>query len=70
VALEHPRYVKLGMPRHRSPRAGPNGCGKSTLLRMIMGTEKPISGRIDLGSHGVTVSYYEQNQVRHRGPFA
>ncbi len=42
---------------------GPNGCGKSTLLRLIMGTEKPISGKLELGEHNVTVSYYEQNQV-------
>ena len=42
---------------------GPNGCGKSTLLRLIMGEEKPISGRVELGAHGIVVNYFQQNQV-------
>lgn len=44
--------------------AGPNGAGKSTLLRLIMGREQPISGRVELGAHGIVPNYFEQNQVR------
>ena len=43
---------------------GPNGCGKSTLLRLVMGREKPISGRVELGSHHINPNYFEQNQAR------
>lgn len=43
--------------------AGPNGCGKSTLLRLIMGQEKPISGRVQLGPHSITPAYFAQNQA-------
>ena len=42
---------------------GPNGSGKSTLLRLIMGLEKPIEGKVELGSHNVIPSYFEQNQA-------
>ena len=42
---------------------GPNGAGKSTLLRMIMGMEKPESGKIQLGKHNVIPGYFEQNQA-------
>ena len=45
---------------------GPNGAGKSTLLRLIMGREQPISGRVELGAHGIVPNYFEQNQVRCR----
>ncbi|KGG16851.1 MULTISPECIES: ABC-F family ATP-binding cassette domain-containing protein [unclassified Prochlorococcus] len=41
---------------------GPNGSGKSTLLRLIMGIEKPVDGIIEIGSHNVFPSYFEQNQ--------
>ena len=42
---------------------GPNGAGKSTLLRMMMGMEKPESGKIQLGKHNVIPGYFEQNQA-------
>ena len=44
--------------------SGPNGCGKSTLLRLVMGREKPISGRVELGPHHINPNYFEQNQAR------
>jgi ATP-binding cassette subfamily F protein 3 len=42
---------------------GPNGCGKSTLLRLIMGTEQPMEGSVQLGDHNVRPAYFEQNQA-------
>jgi len=42
---------------------GPNGCGKSTLLRLIMGTEQPTEGLVQLGDHNVRPAYFEQNQA-------
>ena len=47
---------------------GPNGCGKSTLLRLVMGREKPISGRVELGPHHINPNYFEQNQARRFAP--
>ncbi len=41
---------------------GPNGSGKSTLLKLIIGNEKPEDGLIELGTHNVLLSYFEQNQ--------
>ncbi len=49
---------------------GPNGCGKSTLLRLVMGREKPISGRVELGPHHINPNYFEQNQARGLPPRA
>src|SRR5258705_3029576 len=40
---------------------GPNGAGKSTLFRMILGREKPDSGKIDLGK---TVKLAHVDQFR------
>lgn len=40
---------------------GGNGAGKSTLFRMIMGTEKPDSGHIEMGDT-VQVAYVEQGR--------
>jgi ATP-binding cassette subfamily F protein 3 len=42
---------------------GPNGAGKSTLLRLIVGLEKPIEGKVELGKHNVIPGYFEQNQA-------
>ncbi|MBE9078701.1 ATP-binding cassette domain-containing protein [Romeria aff. gracilis LEGE 07310] len=42
---------------------GPNGAGKSTLLRLMMGLEQPSEGRVEIGSHNVIPSYFEQNQA-------
>ena len=40
---------------------GPNGAGKTTLFKMIVGTEKPNSGQIEVGST-VQLSYVDQNR--------
>jgi sulfate-transporting ATPase len=40
---------------------GPNGAGKTTLFKMIVGTEKPNSGTIEVGST-VVLSYVDQNR--------
>ena len=42
---------------------GPNGAGKSTLLRMMIGTEQPDEGEVQLGKHNVIPGYFEQNQA-------
>ena len=42
---------------------GPSGSGKSTLLRLVMGLEKPQSGRIYLGGHDI--SRLERHQIAH-----
>ena len=57
---------------------GPNGSGKSTLARLIMGIEKPISGRILLDGGDITelditqraqkgISFAFQQPVRFKG---
>ncbi len=40
---------------------GPNGVGKTTLFRMIMGSETPDSGALDVGQT-VKISYADQNR--------
>ena len=40
---------------------GPNGMGKTTLLRMIIGTEKPDAGTIEIGKNTV-FCYVDQNR--------
>jgi len=42
---------------------GPNGSGKSTLFKFIMKKTSPEIGEINLGTHNVITSYYEQNQA-------
>ncbi len=47
-----------------APNRPPNrSAGKSTLLRLIMGREKPTSGRVSLGEHNIIPNYFEQNQA-------
>ncbi|MGL4345149.1 MAG: ABC-F family ATP-binding cassette domain-containing protein [Cellulosilyticaceae bacterium] len=41
---------------------GPNGVGKTTLFRMILGTDTPNAGTIELGSR-VMVGYYDQEHM-------
>ncbi|MCS3904076.1 ATP-binding cassette ChvD family protein [Methylohalomonas lacus] len=40
---------------------GPNGAGKTTMLRMIMGTEEPDGGTIEIGDT-VQVAYVDQSR--------
>ena len=42
---------------------GPNGSGKSTLLRLIAGYETPTDGTVEIGTHNIIPSYFEQNQA-------
>lgn len=42
---------------------GPNGCGKTTLLRIIMGTEEPETGSVQLNPHSMTIGYLEQGLI-------
>lgn len=41
---------------------GPNGAGKSTLFRVLMGMEKPNSGKASIGPT-ITTGYFAQNQA-------
>lgn len=47
---------------------GPNGAGKSTLLRLVLGQEKPVEGRVELGEHNILVNYFVQNQAEYLEP--
>lgn len=45
---------------------GPNGAGKTTLFRMIVGTEKPDSGKISVGDT-VELAYVDQTREHLKG---
>jgi ATP-binding cassette subfamily F protein uup len=40
---------------------GPNGAGKTTLLRIIMGTEHPDAGQVELGKN-THIAYFDQRR--------
>ena len=50
------RYEKMGI-------VGDNGTGKSTFIKILMGLEKPDSGRLDIGET-VCFGYYSQEGLR------
>ncbi|PAV27682.1 multidrug ABC transporter ATP-binding protein [Virgibacillus profundi] len=55
--------VKLHVNRgERIALVGPNGVGKTTLLKTILGTLKPASGQVSLGTN-VQIGYYDQEQA-------
>ena len=69
LSIDNGRFVVI---------TGPNGSGKSTLARLIMGIEKPTSGRIlfdgqDITDFGITeraklgISFAFQQPVRFKG---
>lgn len=39
---------------------GPNGCGKTTLLKIIIGEEKPVSGKILYSKSSIQTGYLKQ----------
>ncbi len=40
---------------------GPNGCGKSTLINCLLGTQKPDSGQVKLGTQ-LQAAYFDQHR--------
>jgi len=49
------RYDRVGL-------IGPNGCGKTTFLKILLGTENPTSGEVNVGSN-LDVGYYDQEHA-------
>ncbi len=47
-------------PKTRLGLIGDNGCGKSTLIKILLGTEKPSSGKVEQ-TEKIQISYFEQN---------
>jgi len=39
---------------------GPNGCGKTTLLKIIIGKQKPVSGKRSLSRSNIQIGYLKQ----------
>ena len=57
--------VSLDVPKgHIFGLIGPNGAGKTTMFKMIIGTEKPDAGTVEVGST-VQISYVDQNRDFH-----
>lgn len=56
----HDVSLMLG-PASRLALLGPNGCGKSTLLRILVGDEKPTTGRVERAP-ALRVAMFEQNR--------
>ncbi len=53
----------LGFAVERGQRiavVGPNGAGKTTLVETLIGTRRPVKGRVSLG-HRVAVGYFSQH---------
>ncbi|MBL8794124.1 MAG: ABC-F family ATP-binding cassette domain-containing protein [Planctomycetia bacterium] len=62
-AYDKPLFQDLSFQLQRGQRLGimgPNGSGKTTLLRVLLGQEKPDSGKADIG-HLVEFGYYDQH---------
>ena len=58
------KNMNLEVYRHdRVGIIGPNGVGKTTLLRLILGQEKPTTGKVKVG-YNLRVGYYDQEHAR------
>jgi len=55
--------VRVG-PRSRIGLLGPNGVGKSTLLRILAGTERPDTGRVERSPASLRVGLLDQEPGR------
>jgi ABC-type Fe3+/spermidine/putrescine transport system ATPase subunit len=50
-------------PKEYFAIVGPSGCGKSVLLRIIVGLERPASGRVFIGDQDVTDMPAEKHRI-------